>query len=335
MSLVKIPYEYFNGEDITNCGTCSKELIIDVTDYPLCGEKYFTLRLVDISGGVSTFEYNGDRYGVTSITATALVTLINTAFVCPNDYGCNGQVASFQWDLAALSGNRHRSLTIVNDVELVQPNLIYSITVLDINGTSYGGLPYVVWDDTGAGGNASTHVADYVDAIIAYIESLSIPEYIGAINHARNGMSDNNNGTNMLDLFFVTTTTVDIQIDEPTEPINGSFVTGGLVETYALELTLQDTSDISVGDILLQTNYTLSDGVQELVNSTTPTSIISPYNIFCGGCGLTPERGWIATEVICTEEVCIKDNVATAVIPVADILDCIATQTPKSGTSII
>ena len=327
---VSIPYQYFNGQELDNCGT--ENLTIDNGNFSFCGEKYFTLRIIDIVNGVTTFEYNGNTYGVTSLTTDELITLLASVFTCPNGY-CNGQDASFDWTLTPLSADKWTSQTIVNEVEVVQPDVVYSITAITINGTPYGILPHVIWDDTDPEGNASTHVADYIDAIIAYIESLSITEYIGAVNNGVNGVSDNLDGTGLLELYFTTGTTVVITIDEPTIPISGTF-TGGVLTTYALTLLLEDTSTMASGDVLVTTNYQVSDGNDFIGNTTTPDATVLPYNIFCGECGLDPNSNWLLNETIVTQNICVKDNMCTGYITTAEIQDAILNQTTKTGSSI-
>jgi hypothetical protein len=330
MSFVSIPYQFKNGQEIANCGT--DNLVIDTTNFILCGEKYFTLRITDISDGVTTFSYNGDTYGNSSLSTDELITLLSTAFVCPSSY-CSGQNASFDWTLTPLSGDKWTSQTIVNEVLNVQPDLVYSIDSIVINATPYGILPHVIWDDTDPEGNASTHVADYIDAIITYIESLSIPEYLGAVNHGVNGVADNLDGTGLLELYFVTGTTVVITLSEPTTPIAGTF-TGGILTTYALTLLMEDTSTQASGDVLTQTNYEVSDGVNMIGNITTPDATLIPYNIFCGSCGLDENSSWILNQTIITQNTCAKDNFCTGYIPLVDIIDCIDNQSTKTGNSI-
>lgn len=328
MSNISIPYQFLNGKELSNCGTDT--LVIDTTNSILCGQKYFTLRIIEISNGVTTFEYNGDSYGVSSLSTDDVIILLDSAFVCPNNY-CNSQITSFDWTLTPLTGDEWISQTIVNEVVSVQPDLIYSITAITVNGTPYGILPHVIWTDS-VDGNASTHVADYIDSIIEYLATLSIPQYLGAVNKANNGVADNLDGTGLLKLYFVAGTTVTITINEPTTPINGTF-TSGTLTTYMLTLLLEDTSTMSDGDVLSQTNYQISDGLTIIGNKTTPDALLVPYNIFCD-CGLDINNNWILNEIAVTQNSCVNNNVCTGWISTEDIEDAIQNRNTKTGTSV-
>jgi hypothetical protein len=330
MSSIQIPYQFLNGVELQDCGCGTEYLTIDTTNFPLCQQKYFTLRLVSISNGVNTFSYNGNLYGNNTLTASQLITLINTAFQCPNSYGCLGQVAKFKYTLTALTADKWTSQNIVNNVSVT--SLIYSFGAITINGVPYPPIPHVFWNDT-INGNASSQTFDYVQAIIDYIESLNIPEYVGAINNGSNGMSDNYDGDGLLELYFEVGTTVVITITEPTQPIAGTF-TGGVLTTTALTLLMENTSDLSSGDVLTTTNYQVSDGNNQVMKSTTPDATIIPYNIFCDGCGLNENNGFIMDLVIVTEQGCARNNLATGIITAVDILDCINNQTTKTGTNL-
>lgn len=334
MSFLSIPYEIKNGVEVPNCAT--ENLFIDLTDYPLCNEKYFILRIVDVStiGGsiVTSFQYNDEVYGVTSLSTDDLITLLSTAFGCPVDEGCAGQNASFSWVLTPIIYDKYLSLNIVNEVQLVQPDFIYKITDLTINATTYGALPYIIWDDNTAPTNASETVADYIDAIIAYIVSLSIPEYKGAVNKARNGMSANGYGDDLLELYFTVGTTVSITIDEATLPLAGTFPFDSAV-TGILELVITDTSTVDAGDIITQTTFQVSDGTDIVGSLNLGVGTMYPYSLFINN-SLDTDKGWILNITIATENECGRDNLATAVIQSADIIDAINNQVSKNGNSI-
>jgi len=330
--IISIPYSYINGIPVGDCGV--QNLTIDLTGYPLCTDKYFELRIVSISTvdgqTITTFNYQQNTYGTTTLSPTELILLLSTAFICPPSYGCLGQEASFDWELTPIQADKWISDSIVNAVS--PSNVVYSFSDITVNGIAYTPLPHVFWTDA-VDGNASSHVFDYIEEIIAYIVSLNIPEYVGAINYASNGMSDNLDGTGLLELYFETGTTVSIDITAPSPVIAGTF-TGGTATTVMLSLEITDTSTMATGDILTQTNYQVTDGVNLIGSTTTPVATVLPYNIFCGGCGLNKNQSWVITETIVTQNVCARNNVATGYIESDEIIDAINNVITKTGSSI-
>ncbi len=323
---VSIPYQYYNGQELENCG--SENLTIDNSNFSFCGEKYFTLRIVSIINGVTTFEYNGNTYGVSSLSTDDLIILLASVFTCPNGY-CVGQEASFDWELTPIEADKWTSTTILNDVS---PSLVtYSLIDITVNGITYGVLPYVFWDDN-VDGNASENAYDFMQAIIDYLVSLSIPEYVGAVNNATNGVADNLQGVGLLDLYFETGTIVSIDITAPASVIAGTF-TGGTSTVVMLSLETRDTSIMSVGDVLTQTNWQITDQSNLIGNTTTPIATVIPYNIFCGDCGLEENNNWLITETIVTQNTCARNNVAYGYITIAEITDALAGNI-QTGTSI-
>ena len=337
MAILQIPYSFKNGQSVGDCGI--EYLVIDTANNNLCGEMYSTLRIVDlpIIDGVQgvTFSYNSDTYTVTTLSIDETILLLQTAFTCPNGY-CNGQLASFDYELVPLSGEEWVSETIVNNVSAT--NVVYSFSDITINGTTYNPLPYQFWDDS-SDGNASQNTFDYNQAIIDYLVSLNIPEYRGAINYGVNGVADNSAGTGLLSLIFATGTTVSIDITAPSPVISGTFVEntdsgGSSILTYMLLLTLTDDSVMAQGDLLETTNWIVSDGNNITGNTTTPVATIIVYNLFCGECALDPSQSFVITEVIVTQNICARSNVAVGYILSDDIQDAIINQTSKFGSSV-
>lgn len=327
MAFLQIPYQFKNGIEIRDCGT--ENLAIDNSNFSFCGKKYFTLRIISISNGVTTFEYNGDTYGVSSLSTEDVITLLASAFTCTNSY-CNGQQSSFDYTLTALSGDKWESDSIVNSVS--PTNVVYSFADITVAGITYGTLPHQFWDDA-IDGNASSNTYDYIQAIIDYIVSLNIPEYIGAVNFGVNDASDNSEGTGLLHLYFTTGTTVSITITAPSPVISGTF-NGGTLTTYMLKLLLENTSIQAPGDVLVSTNYQISDGSEIINNSTTPDATVIIYNIFCNACGTDPEKSLVLNLIIVTQNACVRNNVATGFILAADIQDCILHKISKTGSSV-
>lgn len=327
MAFLQIPYQFKNGVEVSDCGT--ENLTIDNSNFSFCGKKYFTLRIISISNGLTTFEYNGDTYSVSSLSTEDLISLLASVFTCSNSY-CNGQQTSFNYTLTALSGDKWESDGIVNSVS--PTNVVYSFSDITVGGITYGTLPHQFWDDA-TDGNASSNTYDYIQSIIDYIVSLNIPEYIGAVNYGVNGTSDNLNGTGLLHLYFTTGTTVSIAITAPSPVISGTF-TGGTLTTYMLKLLLENTSIQAPGDVLVSTNYQISDGLEIINNSTTPDATLIIYNIFCNECGTDPEKSLVLNLTIVTQNLCIRNNLATGFILASDIKDCILHQTTKTGSSV-
>ncbi len=327
MAFLQIPYQFKNGVEVGDCGT--ENLTIDNDNFSFCGKKYFTLRVIDISNGVTTFEYNGNTYGVKSMSTEDLISLLASVFTCANSY-CTGQAASFDYTLTPLSADRWESNSIVNSVS--PTSVVYSFSDVTVGGITYGTLPHQFWDDA-TDGNASSNTYDYIQAIIDYIVSLNIPEYIGALNYGVNGADVNSDGTGLLHLYFTTGTTVSITITAPSPVISGTF-TGGTLTTYMLKLLLTNTSTQSPGDVIVSTNYQISDGSNIISNSTTPDATVIPYNIFCSNCGTNPTKSLVLNLTIVTQNSCVLNNVATGFILAADIQDSIIHQTIKTGSSV-
>lgn len=329
--IISIPYEYFNGKQLSDCS--SEYLTIDTGNYSLCSDKYYELRLVSIttvdSQVLSTFSYNNELYGTISLTPDALISLLATAFVCPPS-NCDGQDASFDWELNPVVADKWVSTTIVNSVS--PTNVVYSVSSITINGIGYGVLPYVFWTDA-IDGNASSNTFDYVEALIAYIASLSIPEYVGAINLATNGMADNLSGVGLLELYFEVGTTVVITITAPAPVILGTF-TGGTTVTTNLTLELTDTSTMAGGDVLSTVNYIVSDGLTALGSTGVIDTDIPVYSIFCKNCNINPNNYWIINNVLITQNGCATDNLSTGYITPTQIQTVITSQTPDTGSSI-
>lgn len=331
MSFVSIPYEIKNGVE----STTTQYLLIDTSNYAFCGDKYFELMITGTSViGANTctyFNFQGDNYGCYSKTTNALIALINTVFVCEPSTSCAVQLTKFNWELTPITNDSWYSDAIVNEVLNVQPNEIYRITDLKINGIDYGALPYTIWNDSTEATNASVTVKDYLDKIIAYLVTLSIPEYVGAVNHAQNGMADNLWGTKLLELFFEAGTTVDIQITSADTP-SGVFTFNEL-KTTQVQLELTDDSTIDLGDAINQITWVASDGTANLVNNEMPIGTMYPYSVL-----VTPQlnkaNSWVLYEIIVTDNVCQFNNVGTYVIPSTEIIDCIDNQITKSGTSL-
>jgi len=331
MSFVSIPYEIKNGVEYST----TQYLLVDTSNYAFCGDKYFELNITDTSliGATICTYYNfqGDNYGCYSITTDALIVIINSVFICEPSISCAIQKTQFDWQLIPLVNEKWVSDSIVNEVLLVQPNEIYQFTDLTINGIVYGTIPYTIWDDSVEATNASVTVKDYFDKIIEYIVSFNIPEYVGAVNHAQNGMADNLFGTNLLELYFQVGTVVEIKILSADTP-SGIFNYDNKYTTQ-LQLELTDDSTIDLGDAINQITWVASDGTANLVNNEMPIGSMFPYNIF-----YTPQlnklKGWILYEIIVTDNVCQFNNVATYVIPSTEIIDCIDNQITKSGTSL-
>jgi len=333
MSFLNIPYEIKNGVETNNC--CSESLLINLSEYPLCGEKYFVLRIINVSEMdgkiVTTFEYNGDTYGVYSISSDDLISLLNTAFVCPENGGnCSAQNTEFTWALNPITLDEWSSDNIVNEVANPQPDTTYTITSITIDGTPYVPTPHLIWDDS-VDGNATQNTKDYIDAIIAYIEGLSIPQYKGAVNHAKNDMVSTNFGDNLLSLYFTPTTTVLITIVSAL-PLSGTFNFVDNV-TAEMELTITDTSTLSVGDNIIFQNNQVSDGFNQLGGNKIGSINIPVYSLFLNY-GLNISQGWIINETIATQNECVVNNLATAIIQSSDIKDCLYNKVAKSGTSI-
>lgn len=329
--VLSIPYEYFNGKQLNTC--CTEYLTIDVSDFNLCGDKYFELRLVSITTAdtqvLSTFSYNNNLYGTTSLSPDDLIELLATAFVCPPS-NCDGQEASFDWELNPFLADKWVSTTIVNSVS--STNVTYSVNTLTVNSVGYGVLPHVFWTDS-VDGNASTHTFDYIEALIEYIESLNIPEYVGAINLAKNGMENNLSGVGLLELYFQEGVTVSITITAPSPVISGTF-TGGTTVTTNLTLAMTNTSTMASGDVLSSVNYIVSDG-QKVIGSTIAIDTeILVYSIFCKNCNINPNNYWILNNVLITQNGCATNNLSTGYITPTQIQTVINSQTPDTGSSI-
>lgn len=308
-------------------------LSIDTSSYELCGEKYFELRplrVVDIVVGAVTntvtfFNYLGDEYGVYSITPDEFIAASKLCFTCENDCNCSDEVCSFTYSLTADDGDSWVSNDIVAAVG--SGNKVYTISGIVIDGTPYAGGG--IWDDIVEGEQASDVVSDYIDAIIAYLDGLSIPEFKGGWNRAKNGMANNNLGDDLLELFFDAGTTVAMDIEINGVP-TGTFAFG-VNKTIGLDLLLTDTSVVNPSDAINNRTWRVTDGfVITGYGATSPISF--PVWTIQNCTFLDINKGWIITEAIITDNECYINNAATAVILTADIQDCIATQTTKNGT---
>ena len=336
MSLVVFNYQYKNGIPIADCSTsCSGvDLVIDTQKEELCGQKYFELRITDVqydgSNTLTTFTYNGDSY-TTNEDLDDLIGKINSCFICDASTDCKVQDCSFNLELTAVNSDKRVSTTIVEEVMLVQPARKYQFTNIEIGATSYPTT--FLWNDL-VDGSASRNVADYIDALIAYIESLSIPEYIGSINRARNGMSENNQGVGMLEIYLVDgTTPVNITIQDDTATISGAVSTLTSNVTAKMNLELTDTSTISAGDSIVSNSYQVTDGfITRYATDDNPT--IEVYSVFNTPQNInTTNKGLVISECIATENECSYNNVGNAVIPHSDILACLNSQTTYTASS--
>jgi hypothetical protein len=337
MPLVIFNYQLKNGIAVADCTTsCTGiDLVVDTDKDQLCGEKYFELRIVDVqydgSNTLTTFTYNGDRY-TTDEALSTLIPKINSVFVCDTTTDCQAQDCKFSLDLTAVDSDKRASTTIVEEVMLVQPVRQYEFTNIEVDAVTYTFGTF--WDDS-IDGSASTNVADYIDAIIAYIEALSIPEYIGSVNLARNGMAVNNQGVGMLEMYFdVGTTPVNINIQDTTSTIVGAVSTLTASVTAYMNLELTDTSIVSAGDTIETFTFEITDGVyRTFVQDDNPT--IPVYSVFETSQNInTTNKGLVISECIATTNECVSDNVGIAIIPHTDILACLTSQTPYTATSL-
>lgn len=320
--LISIPYNYYNNKPVDG-DCCELSLVIDTTDYPYCGDKFFAFRVISSVVGangtiVSSFTLNNDVYGTSILTPTQLITLLATIFSCPAEYNCIGQDTSFSWCLQPVTCSKWTSTTIVNDITDPQPNLDYTITTITVNGINYGVLPHSVWAD-GSAGNASVLVEDYINEIIDYIAGLSIPEYVGARNLASNGFTDNFRGVDLLELYFDLGTTVTINFAS-TLPSTGTMIE---VDETVVQLILEitNTSTLTTGDVLTLFTTSVTDGVQSL-SSQSETGIMIVYNIF-NSQSLNVNNNWIVNGTIATELQCARNNMATGIITVDEINEAI------------
>lgn len=332
--IVTIPYEFKNGQPETG------NIIIDTVNGPFCGEKYFELRpqsvsTIDVSGtpyDCTFFTFEGDVYGTYSKTPQEFIDLSVQCFECANtgEIGCvcDEQEAKFDWDLTAHTADAYVSTTIVKDVGAVGGPFVYSLD-LTVNGTPYAsGL--IVWDDNAPAGPASESVKDYFDAIIAAIEGLSIPEYEGAWNKGVNDAADNNEGVGMLQLFFNTGTTVNLLTIEANAAPLGTFTGPTATITYA-EIEFTDTSVVAPSDIITDYTWYVWDGENIAVSTNGNNPTYAVWGI--QSCNyLNPNNGWILTLVIGTQNGCVYNNVATAIIIPADVNDCIVNGNAQTGS---
>lgn len=332
MPLVTIPYNFKNG--VAESGTIS----IDTINFELCGEKYFELRVLSVVNGyssgsptlITSFKYLGDVYGVaaTTITTANLIALANNAFACPLDCDCEGQATKFDYQLSPSQVDAFFSNNIVQDVG--GANAVYAFTDITVNGITFPNT--TIWDDSVVGEKAADKPYDYIGEIITYIESLSIAQYQGAWNKAKNDMADNYEGDNLLELYFISGTTVSITISINAAP-SGTF--GSMVtKTVALSLDFTDNSDLAPSDSIVATTWQASDGETILSNETNGLIRIPVYTIQGCGQNLDTTKGWVLNEIIKTANGCTINNVATAVILPADIKDCIDNGVIKTGSGV-
>lgn len=337
MPLVIFNYQFKNGIAVADCTTsCTGiDLVVDTDQDQLCGEKYFELRIIDVqydgTDTLTTFTYNGDRY-TTDEALSTLIPKINSVFVCDTTTDCQAQDCKFNLDLTAVNSDRRLSTTIVEEVMLLQPVRQYEFTNIEVGATTYSFTTF--WDDS-SDGSASENVADYIDAIIAYIEALSIPEYICSVNLARNGMAVNNQGVGMLQMYFdAGTTPVNINIQDTTATIVGSISTLTANVTAFMNLELTDTSIVSAGDIIETFTFEVTDGTFKTFsqddNPTIPVySVLNTINNIN-----TTNKGLVISGCIATANECVSDNVGIAIIPHTDILACLTSQTAYTATSL-
>ena len=332
MPLVTIPYNFKNG--VAESGTIS----VDTINFELCGEKYFELRILSVVNGylngtstiITSFKYLGDIYGVaaTTITTANLILLINNAFVCPLNCDCEGQETSFRYQLDPMQVDAFFSNKILQDVG--GANAVYAFTDITINGVTFPNT--TIWDDSIVGEKAADKPYDFIGEIISYIESLSIAQYQGAWNKAKNDMVDNYEGDNLLELYFISGTTISITIDINAAP-SGNF--GSMVtKTIALGLTFTDASNLALSDSIVSTTWQVSDGLTILSNETNGLIRIPVYTIQECGQNLDTTKGWVLNEIIKTANGCTINNVATAVILPSDIKDCIDNGVIKTGNGV-
>lgn len=337
MSLVVFTYQYKNGIPIADCSTsCSGvDLVVDTEKEGLCGQKYFELRITDVqydgTDTLTTFTFNGDSY-TTNEDLDALIAKINSCFICDTDVDCKLQQCSFDLELTATNSDKRASTTIVEEVMMVQPARKYEFSTIDINGVSYPTT--FIWNDL-VDGSASTHVADYIDAMIAYLESLSIPEYIGSINRARNGMAQNNEGVGMFEVYLTAgTTPVNITIQDDTATITGAISTLTTDVTAFMQVELTDTSVVSAGDSIVSNSYQVTDGdITRYNTNANPT--IEVYSVFDTSQNInTTNKGVVISECIATQNECSYNNVGNVVIPHTNILACLNSQTTYTASSL-
>lgn len=330
--IITIPYEFKNG--IPEVGN----IYIDTTDGPYCGEKYFELRpqsvsTIDVLGtpyDCTFFNFEGNIYGVYSKTPQEFIDLSVLCFSCANSdegfCGCEEQETTFDWDLTAHYADAYASTTIVKDVGT--GNFVYTLD-LTVNAVVYAtGL--VIWDDSDPAGPASESVRDYFDALIAAIDGLAIPEYEGAWNKAVNGAADNNEGVDMLQLFFNTGTTVNVfSISANAAPI-GTVGAAVPTITYA-EMEFLDTSVVGPADLITDYTWQCWDGENIMVSTDWANPTFPVWSI--QSCDyLNPNNAWILSSAIVTQNGCVYNNVATAIVLASDVNDCIVNGVAKIGT---
>lgn len=322
MPIISLPYEYKNG--VAESGT----ITIDTTLYPLCGNKYYELRpLKALSLDTSTciyYNYRGDEYGTSTLSIDDFYTAINEAFACADDCNCNQQSAMFSYEIEAIRKVNWSSDKILKAVG--SGDFIYQLSLIKVNGITYATT--TIWDDSTDPTVASETAYDYVQAVIDYIESLSIPEYAGANNKAINGVDDNNLGDGLLNLYFNALATVEIEFTI------GGVLTGSMIEigteTIALTLEMTDTSTVNPSDVITETLWQVSDGEKNIFYNVGSPAYLSVWNI--QGCNsMSTVNNWVLTLAIETQNECYVNNVSSTIVLASDIQNLLNTGVAITG----
>lgn len=331
MAVITIPYQFKNG--LPESG----DIVIDTTNGPLCGEKYFELRptkVSEIQTGGSTvqctyFRYDGIEYGVYTKTPSEFIDLSIQCFPCDGgDCNCNEQETTFDWEMTAHESDSYLSTTIVKPVG--SGDFLYQL-ILEVDSVVYASS-VTVWNDALTVDPASQVTKDYIDAIIALIESYNIPNFNSGWNKAVNGMADNKNGVGMLELFFEVGATINQFVIEANAVSYGTISANGQKYDYA-EIEFTDNSTVNVSDNIVEYTWGVWDGENMMVSTDGDNPTTPVWNL--QSCGyLNPNNGWVMTEVISTTNGCVSNNTATAIINSTDILDCITNGTTKTGTGV-
>jgi hypothetical protein len=330
--VVKIEYQYKNGESVLDsCNSCTGlELIIDTSNYELCGQRYFELKIVevvydDMGNQIIYFNYNDDIYG-TTMTYNDFITATNEAYECPPNSQCTQQETSFNWSVTPVLGAKYVSDNIVRPVGTLT-DYTYSFIDITINATPY--TLGVVWDDT-IQGKACDNTKDYIDAIINYLNALAIPELVGAVNIADNGMTNNFNGDNLLELYFVSGTSVSIQIQDTGSNV-GTFNYLSTAVTQA-ELSVVNTSVVDTGDIIVLETLEVTDG--QLFRSTDNLALpLSIYSIYGFEYNFNLANALIVALCIDTQSECVIRNFVQILITPTQMASVLGGATISGSTT--
>lgn len=324
--MITIPYEYKNN--ISDSGY----IYIDNENFEMCGLCYEQLNPIsiypidNIPNYRTNFRYDGDEYGVTSLTAIQFVTLAKDAFICSPDCGCNNFTCSFSYTISPNIADAWISDDIVEEVG--GGNSIYNLQNIVINGTPYPNG--VIWDDNSAPSQASVSVKDYIDEIINYLTSLSIPEFMGGYNLAKNGMPLNNKGDGMLELYFTPSTTVAMDIVINATP-TGVFNLDPTPKVISIQITTTDTTTIDVSDTINSIQWYITDGHNIIGNNTNLNNYGGVLWTIQNCNSFNPNVGWVINEIVNTNNEC--SGCATGIIMPNDIAGVFG-GVPFSSTSI-